>query len=147
MSQQTNEHPENHSEAEEVIDSLLAKQICPSEDFTARVVNQARESKYVVGPWPRTHQWIGGVLTAAAAIAIAVGLSVVYTPHSATTDITFESESEANPFLLDYQDPELVDETPLNSIESLLDSPESLPSIDLLFEKPLLIDINILLES
>ncbi|MEM7674008.1 MAG: hypothetical protein AAF212_11770 [Verrucomicrobiota bacterium] len=147
MSQQTNDHPENQSEVEEVIDSLLAKQVVPSEDFTSRVVNQARESKYVVGPWSRTHKWMSGVLTAAAAVAIAVGLSIVYTPHSGTTDITFESESETNPFLLDYQDPEFVDETPLNSIESLLDSPDSLPSIDPLFEKPLLIDINILLES
>ncbi|MGB0372095.1 MAG: hypothetical protein ACPGN3_12240 [Opitutales bacterium] len=146
MSQQK-QNNSDRSEADEIIDNLLAEQITPSKDFTARVLEEARESKVVTGPWQKTTHWMGGILTAAAAIAIAIGLSSVYSPNSSVSDFPTDLSLEANPFLEDLHDPELVDESPMNAIDSLLDNSEGLPSIDPLLEEPLLIDINILLES
>jgi len=148
MRQHKQNTDKNQTEVDAVIDELFSQQIKPSKDFTARVLEEATANKVTQGPWHKPSSWIGGVLTAAAAIAIAFGLSHVYSPKSAATDYSAESIPEAsNPFLENFQDSELVEESPINAIDNLLDHEEGLPSIDPLLDEPLLIDLNILLES
>ena len=148
MSQQPPKHDKQSTELDSTLDSLLAKQIEPSADFTARVLAEVRDTKVVQGPWQQAKHWIGGALTAAAAIAIAIGFSNANNPQSGETELSIDDITfEANPFLDSEGEVEFVDEVPIHAIDRLLEDSESTPSIDPLLDEQMLLDLNMLLES
>lgn len=149
MSKQPSSQPESDHSVDKALDALLAQQVRPSAQFTDRVIAEIQQDKVVQGPWQKMSHWIGGAATAAAAIAVAVGLSIVYTPQSdeAHPQSAASNSQNTNPFLEGELEPEFVEETPESTIDTLLDDNDALNTIDALLDQPQLIDLNILLES
>ena len=148
MSQQPSDKEKQSAELDATLDSLLAKQVEPTADFTARVFAEVRDTKVVQGPWQQAKQCISIALTAAAAISIAIGLNNIYSPDKGEAKLFIEDiTSEVNPFLDNDGEEGLADEAPDHAIDLLLNDPDSLPSIDALLDEPMLLDLNMLLES